>query len=152
MIYISHRGNINGKIEEYENYPRYIDSAIKLGYDVEIDVWFINDEWWLGHDEPQYKISVEWLEERQDKLWIHCKNVDAMVELESGNKHYDGFNFFWHETDTLTLTSLSFIWAYPGKQPIKGSIAVMPEIHNEDVSQCYGICSDYIEKYKNNDF
>lgn len=152
MIYISHRGNINGRIEEYENYPPYIDSAIHLGYHVEVDVWFVDDEWWLGHDEPQYKTSTEWLEERQDSLWIHCKNVDAMVELESGNKHYDGFNFFWHETDTITLTSLSFIWAYPGKQPIKGSIAVMPEIYNEDVSQCYGICSDVIEKYKNNCF
>lgn len=152
MIYISHRGNINGRIEDVENKPEYINDTILLGYDVEVDVWFVDGEWWLGHDNPQYKISVEWLEERQDKLWIHCKNVDAMVELESGNKHYDGFNFFWHETDTLTLTSLSFIWAYPGKQPIKGSIAVMPEIHDEDVSQCYGICSDYIEKYKNNDF
>ena len=152
MIYISHRGNINGRIEDVENKPEYINDTILLGYDVEVDVWFVDGEWWLGHDKPQYKISVEWLEERQDKLWIHCKNVDAMVELESGNKHYDGFNFFWHETDTLTLTSLSFIWVYPGKQPIRGSIAVMPEIHNEDVSQCYGICSDYIEKYKNNDF
>ena len=152
MIYISHRGNINGRIEDVENKPEYVNDTILLGYDVEIDVWFVDGEWWLGHDNPQYKVSVEWLEERQDKLWIHCKNVEAMVELESGNKHYDGFNFFWHETDTLTLTSLSFIWVYPGKQPIKGSIAVMPEIHNEDVSQCYGICSDYIEKYKNNDF
>ena len=152
MIYISHRGNINGRIEDVENKPEYINDTILLGYDVEVDVWFVDGEWWLGHDKPQYKISVEWLEERQDKLWIHCKNVEAVVELESGNKHYDGFNFFWHEIDTLTLTSLSFIWVYPGKQPIKGSIAVMPEIHNEDVSQCYGICSDYIEKYKNNDF
>lgn len=152
MIYISHRGNTNGRIESVENKPEYVNDTILLGYDVEIDVWFVDGEWWLGHDTPQYKISVQWLEERQDKLWIHCKNVDAMVELESGNKHYDGFNFFWHETDTLTLTSLSFMWVYPGKQPIKGSIGVMPEIYNEDVSQCYGICSDYIEKYKNNDF
>lgn len=149
MILISHRGNINGKIKEYENCPQYINSAIKLGYDVEVDVWFINDEWWLGHDEPQYKTSIGWLEERHDKLWIHCKNVEAIVELESGNKHYEGFNFFWHETDTLTLTSLSFIWVYPSKQPIKGSIAVMPELNNDDVSKCIGICSDYIKKYKN---
>ena len=148
MIYISHRGNINGRIEDVENKPEYINDTILLGYDVEVDVWFVDGEWWLGHDKPQYKISVEWLEERQDKLWIHCKNVDAMVELESGNKHYDGFNFFWHETDTLTLTSLSFIWAYPGKQPIKGSIAVMPEIHNDTLDVCIGICSDYINDYK----
>jgi len=148
MILISHRGNLNGKIEEYENYPSYIDSALNQGYDVEVDVWFVDGDWWLGHDEPQYMSSIHWLEERQDKLWMHCKNVEAVIELDSDNKHYNGFNYFWHENDTLTLTSLSFIWVYPGQQPIKGSIAVMPEIHSDDVSQCMGICSDYIENYK----
>ena len=34
------------------------------------------------------------------------------------------------------------------KQPITRSIAVMPEIYDEDVSQCYGVCSDYIERYR----
>ena len=48
----------------------------------------------------------------------------------------------------MTLTSKSYIWAYPGKQPIKNSIAVMPEIHNDDISQCLGVCSDYIQNYK----
>ena len=28
MILISHRGNINGKFESYENEPNYIDKAI----------------------------------------------------------------------------------------------------------------------------
>ena len=37
MILISHRGNIDGKIVERENHPEYIDEAIALGYDVEID-------------------------------------------------------------------------------------------------------------------
>jgi hypothetical protein len=40
------------------------------------------------------------------------------------------------------------MWAYPGNQPLKGSIAVLPEWKEDDVSQCAGICSDYIEKYK----
>lgn len=148
MILISHRGNIDGKIEENENRPSYIDSAIKSGYNVEVDVWFVDGKWWLGHDEPQYQTTTNWLEERQDKLWIHCKNVDAVIELDSNNKHYNRFNYFWHENDTITLTSFSFIWAYPGKQPIKGSIAVMPEIFDDDVSRCCGVCSDLIQKYK----
>jgi hypothetical protein len=57
-------------------------------------------------------------------------------------------HYFWHEEDTLTLTSENYIWAYPGKQPIKGSIAVMPERGNDDLSKCIGICSDVIKKYK----
>jgi len=32
MILISHRGNIDGKLSEYENNPNYILSAIDLGY------------------------------------------------------------------------------------------------------------------------
>jgi len=31
MILISHRGNINGRIEEAENRPDYIDDTIRLG-------------------------------------------------------------------------------------------------------------------------
>ena len=57
-------------------------------------------------------------------------------------------NFFWHENDTITLTSKKNIWAFPGKQPIQRSIAVLPEIHNDDVSNCIGVCSDYIINYK----
>ena len=57
-------------------------------------------------------------------------------------------NYFWHQGDTVTLTSKNYIWAHPGKQIIKGSIAVLPEIHNDNISKCIGICSDYIERYK----
>jgi hypothetical protein len=57
-------------------------------------------------------------------------------------------HYFWHQDDMVTLTSQGTIWAYPGKQPIKNSIAVMPEIYGDNIIQCLGICSDYIEKYK----
>jgi hypothetical protein len=58
-----------------------------------------------------------------------------------------GFNYFWHEEDTVALTSKNYVWAYPGKQPIKGSIAVLPERDNDNVLLCKGICSDYIKRY-----
>jgi hypothetical protein len=144
MVLISHRGNLNGKIEEKENHPDYIDEAISLGYDVEIDVWMIEGVLYLGHDEPQYGITQHWLNQRYGNLWIHCKNVEAMEWFNS----IGTFNYFWHQEDTLTLTSKNYIWAYPGKQPIEKSVAVLPEIHNDDVNRCIGVCSDYIEKYK----
>ena len=144
MIYISHRGNIDGKKPHLENKPKYIDDALNLGYDVEIDVWVIDGVILLGHDEPQYGITQHWLNERYEKVWIHCKNIEAIEWFNS----IDGFHYFWHEEDTLTLTSKGVIWAYPGKQPIKKSIAVMPERGNDDVSNCMGICSDVIKKYK----
>jgi len=145
MILIAHRGNIDGKSELYENEPNYIDKALKKGYDVEIDVWVIEGNFYLGHDKPQYGITLEWLDKRKNELWIHCKNIEAM---EWFNSLFDTYNYFWHQEDTLTLTSKGYIWAYPGKQPIKTSIAVMPEIYNDDISQCLGICSDYIQNYK----
>jgi hypothetical protein len=144
MILISHRGNINGKKEELENKPQYIDESLSLGYDVEVDVWFIDGIFYLGHDNPQYGISLDWLYERKDKLWVHCKNVESIEKFNTLNENY---NYFWHQEDTVTLTSKKFIWAYPGKQPIKNSISVLPELFNDNTSVCIGICSDYIQNY-----
>lgn len=141
MILISHRGNINGRIIDQENKPDYIEDTIRLGFDVEVDVWFKDGEFYLGHDEPQYEVDYKFL--INEKLWCHAKNIDAVLEMKKYVIHY-----FWHEEDTIALTSKNYIWAYPGKQPIKRSIAVMPELHNDDISQCIGVCSDCILKYK----
>lgn len=143
MILISHRGNINGKIESNENHPEYIDEALHAGFDVEIDMWWVDGRTYLGHDKPQYEVDDKWLTERMDNLWVHCKNVELLNWIRSTSLHW-----FWHEEDTLTLTSKGYVWVYPGKQPVIGSIAVMPEIHDEDVSKCVGVCSDIISRYK----
>jgi hypothetical protein len=143
LILISHRGNTNGKFESYENEPAYIDKAISEGFDVEIDLWVVDGVLYLGHDKPQYGIIWEYFKNKVDKVWVHCKNIEALYWVRETKLHY-----FWHENDTVTLTSKNYIWAYVGKQPIKGSIAVMPEINNDDISMCIGICSDYIQNYK----
>jgi hypothetical protein len=145
MILISHRGNINGRLELSENEPNYIDSAISKGYDVEVDIWVVEGTFYLGHDKPQYGVTLGWLFERKDKLWIHCKNIEA---IEFFNLLFETYNYFWHQEDTVTLTSKGFIWAYPGKQPINRSIAVMPELFNDNTDSCLGICSDYIKNYE----
>ena len=56
MKLISHRGNVDGKYPQYENLPEYVDKALDLGYDVEVDLWIDNDGYYLGHDEPTYPI------------------------------------------------------------------------------------------------
>lgn len=145
MVLISHRGNLEGPNPERENSQTYIQEALDKGFDVEIDVWVIDNKIFLGHDKPQYIIEEIWLFLHKKHLWIHCKNIDAVNYFVNKLKL---FNYFWHENDTLTLTSKKYIWAYPGKQPIKNSIAVMPEINNDDISQCLGICSDYIQNWK----
>lgn len=144
MIYIAHRGNIDGRKVPFENKPDYIDAAISKGYDVEIDVRLIDGEIYLGHNHGEYKIDLSWIIDRKDHLWVHCKNMDAMVFFET----VDDVNYFWHTNDDVILTSKKHMWAYPGKQPIKNSIAVIPEIFDESVEVCKGICSDIIEEYR----
>lgn len=147
MIFISHRGNINGKNETEENKPEYIIKSINQDYDCEIDLWVIKKSLFLGHDLPQYEISFSFLETYAERLWVHCKNIEAVTYLQE--KSDDKIHFFWHQEDDLTLTSKSIIWAYPGMQPISKSIAVMPELKDEkDLEKCLGICSDQIKEFK----
>ena len=152
MILISHRGNITGPNQSLENSPYYIDKAIVAGFDVEIDVWVVEDQIMLGHDFPQFKVDLEWLKMRVENLWLHCKNIESVIYFSKYDTIFGSaipsFNFFWHETDKITLTSKGAIWAYPGNQPISGSIAVMPELNDDDLSDCLGICSDYILNYR----
>jgi glycerophosphoryl diester phosphodiesterase len=145
MILISHRGNTTGIYTSRENEPEYIDYAIKEGFDVEVDVWYKDNTLLLGHDKPEYGVDFRWFRDRITTLWIHCKNIEA---VEFFSQHAYDYNYFWHQEDTLTLTSHKHIWAYPGKQPIKNSIAVMPELYKDNTSNCIGICSDYIKNYK----
>jgi len=145
MILISHRGNTNGKFESHENEPTYIDLAISKGYDVEVDVWYKDNILWLGHDNPQYGIDFRFIRDRLSKLWIHCKNIDAMIYLKECGYP---INYFWHQEDDVTITSLGYFWTYPGKKLTKNSIAVMPEVKQFDnIEISYGICSDYIKNY-----
>ena len=56
---ISHRGNIDGVNKNFENQPNYIDDAIRAGYDVEVDIWYIDDKLYLGHDTADYQVDIE---------------------------------------------------------------------------------------------
>jgi len=148
MKLIAHRGNISGPNPIKENNPEYIDEALKLGYDAEIDVRVIDNKLYLGHDEPQYQIEMLWIVHRRDFLWIHCKNLKSFEEFSSSPID---FNCFWHQEDYFTLTSKKYIWTYPGQEYTKRSVIVMPENHTpkdqlKDLSKlnCYGICSDYV--------
>jgi hypothetical protein len=144
MILISHRGNIDGKILEKENHPNYIDATLGSGYDVEVDVWYIDGKIMLGHDNPQYEVNLRWFTDRINKLWIHCKNMESLIYFRDCG--YD-INYFWHQTDDVIITSKDFLWAHPGKQPINNSIAVLPELFDDDIKECIGVCSDFIIKY-----
>jgi len=154
MVLISHRGNINGRKPKSENNPKYIKSALDLGYDVEIDIWYTDNKFYLGHDDESHEIEFDYL--FNDKFWIHCKNIGALDYLVNYDRNKNSEdpelpNYFWHQDDDFTLTSKNIIWTYPGETLTTISVCVLPEISDSgdsDISLCYGICSDYIEKYK----
>ncbi len=141
MIFIAHRGNIQGPEPKVENNPKYLWEALNNGFRVEADVWYDNG-WWLGHDKPQYKVKYN-----HDLLhfWCHAKNEEAFCRL----RKRDIFHCFWHQTDDYTLTSKGYIWVYPGKKLLPGSICVLPEQdYKGTIRKCGGICSDYIGSYR----
>lgn len=144
MILISHRGNIRGVVPDKENRPSYIDCAIGNGYHVEIDVRSIGGELWLGHDEPQYKITHEWIFARKEYLWLHCKNLEAAKECWQ-------YKSFCHTADSFSFVSNGKIWLHDLKMKIDDRVIIpllnLSEI-KELVNTCfyddaYAVCTDY---------
>jgi hypothetical protein len=138
MIKIAHRGNISGKTDR-ENHPDYLVEAIRAGFDVEFDLWMVDNSLWLGHDTPTYKIDDEFLIETGSFSWIHCKNLNALSYLA---KTFPQLNYFWHQEDDHTLTSQGFIWTYPGKDIGYRSVIVDLEPSGIDYN-AHGVCSDW---------
>lgn len=142
MILISHRGNLFGKNEHFENDPKYILEALSSGYDVEIDVWLKGQSWYLGHDLPQYEIDLNFL--NNNKLWCHAKNLKSLQIMIK-----EGIHCFWHQEDDYTITSKGYIWTYPGKQITNTSIQLCFDNNFRDVNSiAAGLCSDWIGNYK----
>ncbi len=146
MKLISHRGNLEGPNPERENHPDYIMEAIQAGYDVEIDVWFKDGKFYLGHDEPQYLFPYDLLNGYYNKLWIHCKDMESLSNLNELDSNGSKLNYFSHENDLGVLTSRGYIWS---ANLYKRGILVMPEVFNKEPNEdTLGVCSDYITKYK----
>ena len=140
MILISHRGNITGPDKKRENSVEYIQEALSLGYDVEVDVWG-RSQLWLGHDKAENPCPLKFLVKNYQKLWIHCKNLEAMDILSE----FKVLNYFWHENDEHTLTSKNFIWTYPGKRVCNKSVLVVNDARSYSGQICFGLCSDYLK-------
>jgi hypothetical protein len=149
MILISHRGNINGPIPDKENRPSYIDSAIQLGYDVEVDLRFVDGEFWLGHDEPQYKIELSWMRLRKTKLWFHCKDINSALIL---SKLDEDFKYFCHSQESYVCTSHKYLWVHDLTSDINDK-CIIPLLTKQDIknynnNKSYAICTDFVYGYK----
>lgn len=150
MLLIAHRGLIYGPNSSIENSPTTIKDARFSGYDVEIDLWYIDHKWFLGHDNATYEIDIEWLKELDPlHVWIHTKNIDALYQLRLLS--WPGHMFF-HQNDDVVLTNTGYLWTFPGKSLTPLSICVMPEwigpLDNVAKNSVHGFCTDYTEQMK----
>jgi hypothetical protein len=144
MILISHRGNISGVLPEKENSPEYIDLAIRSGYSVEMDVRLIGNNLFLGHDTPDYPVTIDWLIDRTQYLFVHTKNFGALSHLIDS-----GLKTFYHQREAHTIiNNCNLIWSHNLAEANWKSI--IPLLSREDFSKfngndVAGICSDFIE-------
>jgi hypothetical protein len=100
----------------------------------------------LGHDKPQYEFPFELLDKNYPKLWVHCKNMDALSVLNNLDPNGNKVNYFMHESDLGVLTSKGYIWS---TNLFNRGILVMPELFDKQpIESTLGICSDYIQNYK----
>lgn len=148
MKLIAHRGHTDGIVTGADNKPEYIQRALEGGFDVEIDVWYANSKFWLGHDKPEYQIKESFLE--NEKFWCHAKNIDALYHMSNNLK----IHCFYHVRDAVTLTSKGYFWTYPRNHLTEKSILLAPDLDSKKyepirlIDNCFGICSNYVERYK----
>tara|TARA_B100000963_G_scaffold344053_1_gene346507 strand:+ start:175 stop:633 length:459 start_codon:yes stop_codon:yes gene_type:complete len=147
MKWISHRGNTAGPDPKNENKIKTINACLDKGLDVEVDIWFENNKFFLGHDSPDELLNIDFF--KINELWFHLKNLNSLKII----KDYSPLNYFWHEEDKCTITSSGKFWLYPGNNvESKDSIFVLPENFNTNLNfknyNIFGVCTDYIDSYK----
>jgi hypothetical protein len=153
---IAHRALIAGPNSGLENHPERVNFALMLGYDVEVDIRYIDGKWFLGHDKPEYEVPSDFI--FKDGLWLHCKNIDALSVLSSCPRWltatFNPMHYFWHQEDDYTITSRAYVWTHvnnPYKFALPRSVLVMPEENGwsrEEMKKAYGICSKNVEQLK----
>ena len=144
MKIYAHRGNLRGP-ESGENALDGIEACLDSGVGVELDVWGLDEEIWVGHDRPGWKIETKVLE--NNSVICHAKNVEAVMILSRLSTTY-----FSIDRDPFSLCSNGLIWANYGCSPTPVSIMCSPELvmavegieeFYERISNSYGVCSDY---------
>jgi len=138
--FIAHRGNCYGANPDLENHVDYLTAAYRAVGAVEVDVQTVAGQLYLGHNEPQEPADIDML--MQVNWFCHAKDIETLGTLLTAGVHT-----FWHQEDTVTLTSKGFIWCYPGiNLEHNRSIWLDFEgaIQDMDSVNAWGLCADEI--------
>lgn len=146
--WIAHRGNVIAPQPERENHPEYVEDAILAGYDVMVDVWWNNDGFFLGNEQPSHLVQRDFLERNKEALWCRARDATSLSKL----LEIPGIHVFIVEQDHVVLTSRGVPIVTHGRMVDSFCVCVLPErvrTYSEwHLRRCYGICSDFIAKYK----
>ena len=149
MKLISHRGNIKGIVSDKENRPSYIDSAIQLGLEVEVDVRYVDGNFWLGHDTADYVVTADWLKMRSKFLWLHCKDINAAHKLKDIDAE---MKYFCHTSDPYVITSTGHLWVHDLNTNLNTNCIIpllsLSDELNYKGNIVYAVCTDYVSYYK----
>jgi hypothetical protein len=141
MYLISLRGNILGVDEKKENKPYQIQEVIRMGFHCWVDVWWHNDQFYLGTNEPYYPIKPSFL--NIFALWCNAMNFDTLIKLkEQRAPHY----FQWQGDPLLTNTE-HIITDIPLEIEIDNTILITDEYQYSEIG-LKGIISENIASFQ----
>ena len=113
----------------------------------------MEDGIYLGHDNPNYKIDIDFITKNKDRFILHVKSFHSESDfvIKSLSKIYKIAHCFSHEEDNFTITNRGWIWSHPEMGFIPNSIFVLPEKFvslnsREFMNKIYllkGICTDF---------
>ena len=147
MRFIAHRGNIEGRNPDRENTISYIEEALALDLDVEIDVTLSEGQYYLGHDELGEVIPTESL--NNHRIWCHAKTLETLRSLAP----LPQVNVFFQTTEQIVLTSKGFFWNHSDVMSGFGpkDVGVMLDYHEQFMTAnpgLHALCSDHALTYK----
>jgi hypothetical protein len=153
MRIIAHRGLTSGPDKFLENSPGQIQKAILKNYDIEIDIWFAYDSYWLGHDSPTYPLTTEMLGSWANKnmVYVHCKDIYTLQKIMEEKDLSENIIPFFHENDPCILLENGVLWVHPNsikdaRMVVGKTIFVVPDATSSQLyKNCYGICTDFAD-------
>jgi hypothetical protein len=138
-IIIAHLGNIDGANDEQANRFKYVQTALKKGWHVCVNVVFMNGGFVLPHADGFDPVPPAFFS--QARVWSRAFDAETLDALCNINAHA-----FTPAGETgLTLTSCQFVWTSPPHALVPRAIAAFPEIGPENWLDMYepaGLCSN----------
>lgn len=148
MIYISYRGVFDGNNFQDANTPNQITKAMNFGFNVMIDVWKVNDKFYLGNEQPTTEVTAKYLQNK--RFWLNARNNAMITFLQSEPaKNYPNWFYFPSMPPPAYVTASNGKLITPGNVPINNnSVIFLPEITDTAMFstvhlRCFGIVSSY---------